>query len=46
MLYRQAFELNEMGAASAIAVIPVALVLGTAWLQTLLLREGGTSRAG
>ena len=46
MLYRQAFELNEMGAASAIAVILVALVLGTARLQTLLLREGGTSRAG
>ena len=43
MLYRQAFELNEMGTASAIAVILVALVLGTAWLQTLLLREGGTS---
>ena len=29
MLYRQAFELNEMGVASAIAVILVALVLGT-----------------
>ena len=39
MLYRQAFELNEMGAASAIAVILVALVLGTARLQTFLLRE-------
>jgi ABC-type sugar transport system permease subunit len=46
MLYRQAFELNEMGTASAIAVILVALVLGTARLQTLLLREGETSRAG
>ena len=46
MLYRQAFELNEMGTASAIAVILVALVLGTAWLQTRLLREGGTSGAG
>jgi len=46
MLYRQAFELNEMGTASAIAVILVALVLGTARLQTLLLREGGSSRGG
>ncbi len=46
MLYRQAFELNEMGAASAIAVILVALVLGTARLQTFLLRERGESRAG
>ena len=43
MLYRQAFELNEMGAASAIAVILVALVLGTARVQTLLLREPGES---
>ena len=41
MLYRQAFELNEMGAASAIAVILVALVLGTARVQALLLRESG-----
>jgi ABC-type sugar transport system permease subunit len=39
MLYRHAFELNEMGVASAIAVILVALVLGTARLQTFLLRE-------
>jgi ABC-type sugar transport system permease subunit len=46
MLYREAFELNEMGTASAIAVLLVALVLGTARLQTLLLRESGTSRAG
>jgi ABC-type sugar transport system permease subunit len=41
MLYRHAFELNEMGVASAIAVILVALVLGTARLQTFLLRERG-----
>jgi raffinose/stachyose/melibiose transport system permease protein len=39
MLYRHAFELNEMGVASAIAVILVAIVLGTARLQTSLLRE-------
>jgi raffinose/stachyose/melibiose transport system permease protein len=39
MLYRHAFELNEMGVASAIAVILVALVLGTARFQTFLLRE-------
>jgi raffinose/stachyose/melibiose transport system permease protein len=39
MLYRHAFELNEMGVASAIAVILVALVLGTARLQTFLFRE-------
>jgi ABC-type sugar transport system permease subunit len=41
MLYRHAFELNEMGVASAIAVILVALVLGTARLQTVLFRERG-----
>ena len=41
MLYRHAFELNEMGVASAIAVILVALVLGTARLQTFMLRERG-----
>jgi ABC-type sugar transport system permease subunit len=41
MLYRHAFELNEMGVASAIAVILVALVLGTARLQTFLFRERG-----
>ena len=35
-----------MGGASANAVVLVARVLGTARLQTLLLREGGTSRAG
>ena len=44
MLYRQAFELNEMGVASAIAVILVALVLGTAWLQTFLVSEREGSR--
>ncbi len=44
MLYRHAFELNEMGVASAIAVILVALVLGTARFQTFLLRERGESR--
>jgi len=46
MLYRQAFELNEMGTASAIAVILMALVLGTARLQTFLLGERGESRGG
>jgi len=45
MLYRQAFELNEMGVASAIAVILVALVLGTARLQTLLVSEREEMRA-
>jgi raffinose/stachyose/melibiose transport system permease protein len=44
MLYREAFELNEMGVASAIAVILVALVLGTAWLQTFLVSEREGSR--
>ena len=42
MLYRHAFELNEMGVASAIAIILVALVLGTARAQSLLFRERGT----
>jgi len=46
MLYRQAFELNEMGTASAIAVILLLLVLGTARLQTLLFRERGDAAAG
>ena len=45
MLYRQAFELNEMGVASAIAVILVALVLGTARLQTFLVSERDEARA-
>jgi ABC-type sugar transport system permease subunit len=39
MLYRHAFDLNEMGIASAIAVIMVGVIMGTARLQTLLLRE-------
>jgi raffinose/stachyose/melibiose transport system permease protein len=39
MLYRQAFELNEMGVASAIAVVMVGFIMGTARLQTVLLRE-------
>jgi raffinose/stachyose/melibiose transport system permease protein len=39
MLYRHAFDLNEMGVASAIAVIMVVLIMGTSWAQTLLLRE-------
>lgn len=39
MLYRHAFELNEMGVASAIAVILVALVLATARAQSFLFRE-------
>jgi ABC-type sugar transport system permease subunit len=46
MLYREAFELNNMGVASAIAVILVAIVLGIAHTQTFLLREGKESRAG
>src|SRR5262249_23650262 len=46
MLYRQAFELNEMGTASAIAVILMALVLGTARAQALLLRDGEGAEAG
>ncbi len=39
LLYRQAFELNDMGVASAIAVVMVGIIMGTARLQTLLLRE-------
>ncbi len=44
MLYREAFELNHMGIASAVAVILVALVLSIARVQTYVLnesREGG-----
>jgi ABC-type sugar transport system permease subunit len=44
MLYREAFELNHMGIASAVAVILVALVLSIARAQTLVLDrspEGG-----
>lgn len=39
MLYREAFELNHMGIASAVAVILVALVLSIARAQTLVLDE-------
>lgn len=39
MLYREAFEQNHMGVASAIAVILVTLVLSIARLQALVLRE-------
>jgi raffinose/stachyose/melibiose transport system permease protein len=39
MLYRHAFDLNEMGIASAIAVVMVGVIMGTARLQTLLLRD-------
>jgi len=39
MLYREAFDLNEMGVASAIAVIMVLVIMGTSRLQTFLLRE-------
>jgi len=46
MLYREAFELNNMGIASAIAVILVTIVLGTARVQTFLLREGKESGTG
>lgn len=44
MLYREAFELNHMGIASAVAVILVALVLSLARVQTYVLdesRQGG-----
>src|SRR5439155_20707474 len=39
MLYREAFELNHMGVASAIAVILVTLVLSIARAQTFVLDE-------
>jgi ABC-type sugar transport system permease subunit len=39
MLYREAFELNHMGIASAVAVILVALVLSIARLQTFVLDD-------
>jgi ABC-type sugar transport system permease subunit len=39
MLYREAFDLNEMGVASAIAVIMVLFIMGTSRLQTLLVRD-------
>ena len=46
MLYRQAFDLNEMGVASALAVIMVLVVLGTARrpdARAARAREGGTA---
>jgi ABC-type sugar transport system permease subunit len=39
LLYREAFELNHMGIASAVAVILVALVLSIARIQTFVLDE-------
>jgi ABC-type sugar transport system permease subunit len=39
MLYRHAFDLNEMGIASALAVVMVAVIMGTSRIQTLLLRD-------
>jgi raffinose/stachyose/melibiose transport system permease protein len=39
LLYREAFELNNMGIASAVAVVMVVVIMGTAWLQTALLRD-------
>jgi ABC-type sugar transport system permease subunit len=39
MLYRHAFDLNEMGIASAIAVVMVIVIMGTSRLQTMLLRN-------
>jgi ABC-type sugar transport system permease subunit len=39
LLYRQAFELNDMGLASAVAVVMVAVVMGTAAAQFAVLRE-------
>jgi ABC-type sugar transport system permease subunit len=39
MLYRIAFDLNEMGVASALAVVMVLAIMGTSRVQTLLLRE-------
>jgi ABC-type sugar transport system permease subunit len=39
MLYRHAFDLNEMGVASALAVVMVLVILGTSRVQTLLIRD-------
>ena len=39
LLYRQAFELNDMGIASAVAVVMVGITMGTARLQTMFLRS-------
>jgi hypothetical protein len=46
MLYREAFELNHMGIASAVAVILVALVLSIARAQTLVLDRSPERREG
>ena len=45
MLYREAFELNHMGSASAIAVILVAVVLSIARVQAFALRESEAEAA-
>jgi len=39
LLYRQAFELNDMGLASAVAVVMVAIVMATAAMQFAVLRS-------
>lgn len=39
LLYRQAFELNDMGVASAIAMIMVVIVMGSAVAQYAVIRE-------
>jgi ABC-type sugar transport system permease subunit len=39
MLYRHAFDLNEMGIASALAVVMVLVIMGTSRIQTILLRD-------
>ena len=39
MLYRHAFDLNEMGVASALAIVMVLVIMGTSRIQTLLLRD-------
>ena len=44
MLYREAFELNHMGVASAIAVILVAIVLSIAGVQSVVLDESPEGR--
>ncbi len=39
LLYRQAFELNNMGLASAVSVVMVAIVMGTAVMQFAVIRN-------
>ncbi len=39
LLYRQAFELNNMGVASAVSVVLVAIVMGTAVMQFAVIRN-------